>query len=229
MNTKIKSHSYFKTKDEELLFYRKVLKSINASVYIEGVDPYSVEWVADNETPIRVLGLTSEEVMARGDFASALIDNEQDFYEAITLSTQALIKDSNTRWTAVCRMRHTKGHSNWILFSTANFENTSDAGGAHKSITVAISLKELFKSKSTLVACIEDLKKSVYEEEHSSLTNRQHQVLQLIGKGLTTPEMAVKLKISKHTITDHRKAIYKKLHCKNERELLITASKYGMI
>lgn len=204
------------------------MKSMNASIYVEGVDPYSVDWVSENPILDRVLGLSAEQVKKDGSFASALIDNEQDFYEAITLSTDALKVNSNTRWAGVCRMKHTNGDSNWILFSTAGFK-TNPRGAVTKSVTVAISLQDLFKSKNTLVDWINELKKSVYHEEYDSLTERQLQVLTEIGRGKSSNEIENQLEISSHTVTDHRKAIYKKLGCKNELELVIKAAKFGMI
>ena len=228
MKLKKRNIQTFRNKDEELLFYKRILKSINASIYVEGIDPYAVDWVSDNDILDRVLGMSSQQVMKDGSFASALIDNEQDFYEAITLSTEALKLNQQARWVGVCRMKHTNNTSSWILFSTSNFE-ADDQGHSTRSVTVAISLVDLFKSKNTLIDCIEDLKRSVYKDEYESLTKRQLQVLKMIGEGRSNVEMAAQLDISRHTVIDHRKAIYKKLNCKNERELLITASKKGMI
>lgn len=52
------------------------------------------------------------------------------------------------------------------------------------------------------------------------LTDREYEVFQSIGKGLTTKEIAESLHLSKNTIETHRERIREKLALKDTRELL---------
>ena len=56
------------------------------------------------------------------------------------------------------------------------------------------------------------------------LSNRELQVLQLIGKEFTTEQIAEFLHISKATIESHRRSMFKKLEVKN----MIGLIKYGI-
>ncbi|MFT5642100.1 MAG: two-component system response regulator NreC [Cyclobacteriaceae bacterium] len=63
----------------------------------------------------------------------------------------------------------------------------------------------------------------------SKLTPKENEVLQLISKGLTTKEIAVKLFVSSRTIETHRLNMMKKLSVKNSAELISTAMKLNLI
>ena len=52
------------------------------------------------------------------------------------------------------------------------------------------------------------------------LSPREHEVLELLGQGLTTAAMAESLGISPHTIRDHLKHLYRKTGTKGRNELL---------
>jgi len=53
-----------------------------------------------------------------------------------------------------------------------------------------------------------------------NLTSRELEVLELIGKEFTTPEIAEKLCISQHTVISHRKNLLQKLNVKNTAGLV---------
>jgi DNA-binding NarL/FixJ family response regulator len=56
-----------------------------------------------------------------------------------------------------------------------------------------------------------------------SLTTREKEIFQCLGKGLTTRDMAKKFKLSPRTVEVHRARIKKKLECENAAQLLRTA------
>jgi DNA-binding CsgD family transcriptional regulator len=53
-----------------------------------------------------------------------------------------------------------------------------------------------------------------------SPTNKEREVLSLVSTGLTTKEIADRLKLSHHTVESHRKNLLKKFHAKNSVELI---------
>ena len=58
------------------------------------------------------------------------------------------------------------------------------------------------------------------------LTNREKEVLELLAKGYTNPEIAQKLYISPHTVKAHVAAILKKLNAKNRLLAVVVAEEY---
>lgn len=60
--------------------------------------------------------------------------------------------------------------------------------------------------------------------EGSQLTPREQQILDLIGKGKTTKEIATILNLSTATIGNHRKAICRKLDTHSTAELVCRAA-----
>lgn len=63
--------------------------------------------------------------------------------------------------------------------------------------------------------------------EHPS--QREMEVLQAIGNGLTSKEIADKLFISENTVEAHRKSLFTKLEARNIAELIVTAVRRGYI
>jgi DNA-binding NarL/FixJ family response regulator len=61
------------------------------------------------------------------------------------------------------------------------------------------------------------------------LSKKEQEVLELISKGLTTKEIALRLFVSSRTIETHRSNIIKKLEVKNTAELIKKASKINLI
>jgi len=63
----------------------------------------------------------------------------------------------------------------------------------------------------------------------SELTERELEVLQLLGEGLTKPEVAAKLFLSYSTVHSHTKSIYRKLDSSSRDKVLERARELGLI
>lgn len=64
---------------------------------------------------------------------------------------------------------------------------------------------------------------------HETLSDREMQVLQLIGKGNTVSEVAEELSLSVNTISTYRSRILEKLHLNNSAELTRYAIENGLV
>jgi len=60
------------------------------------------------------------------------------------------------------------------------------------------------------------------------LTERETEVLQRVAKGYTLPEIAVQLELSRHTISDYVKQIYRKLNVSSRAEAALEAQRLGL-
>lgn len=66
-------------------------------------------------------------------------------------------------------------------------------------------------------------------EEEPLLTPREQEVLELVGKGLSTPEVADALYISTKTVRHHLSSIYQKLEARDRTQAVLTAVRMGII
>jgi DNA-binding NarL/FixJ family response regulator len=67
------------------------------------------------------------------------------------------------------------------------------------------------------------------EEEPKNLTASETEIVRLIANGLTTKEIAYKRNVSYHTVSTHRKNIFRKIGVSNASELIMHAIKAGWI
>ena len=61
-----------------------------------------------------------------------------------------------------------------------------------------------------------------------SLTERENEVLLRVAKGFTLPEIGVQLNLSRHTIADYVKQIYRKLNVSSRAEAALEAQRLGL-
>ena len=63
---------------------------------------------------------------------------------------------------------------------------------------------------------------------HVQLTERENEVLLRVAKGFTLPEIGVQLGLSRHTIADYVKQIYRKLNVSSRAEAALEAQRLGL-
>lgn len=63
---------------------------------------------------------------------------------------------------------------------------------------------------------------------HVALTDRENEVLLRVAKGFTLPEIGVQLNLSRHTIADYVKQIYRKLNVNSRAEAALEAQRLGL-
>lgn len=61
------------------------------------------------------------------------------------------------------------------------------------------------------------------------LTERETDVLQRVAKGYTLPEIALQFSLSKHTIGDYIKQVYRKLNISSRAEATLEAARRGLV
>jgi DNA-binding CsgD family transcriptional regulator len=66
-------------------------------------------------------------------------------------------------------------------------------------------------------------------EEAPTLTPRQHEVIRLLGEGLTTTQMAELMALSPETVRNHVKSTLRELNAKSRLEAVLTAHRLGLL
>ena len=66
-------------------------------------------------------------------------------------------------------------------------------------------------------------------EEEVSLTARETEVLQRVAKGYTLPEIAQQFGLSRHTVADYIKQVYRKLNVSSRAEAALEAARRGLV
>ena len=62
-----------------------------------------------------------------------------------------------------------------------------------------------------------------------TLTERETMVLQHVAKGFTLPEIAQQLGLSRHTVADYVKQVYRKLDVSSRAEATLEAVRRGLV
>ena len=62
-----------------------------------------------------------------------------------------------------------------------------------------------------------------------SANARETEILQRVAKGFTLPEIAAQLGLSRHTVADYVKQIYRKLNVSSRAEAALEAARLGLV
>ncbi len=130
-----------------------------------------------------------------------------------------------------CRMLNAKRVFVWRLmqFPSIYFNGDGMAEGALVMVSDLSHLPFIQKPMLTMLdSSKEALQYFVFQEETQMLkatklpniSNREHEVLKLIVKGLNTPQIAEKLYISYHTVQNHKRNLREKTGSKTSAELI---------
>lgn len=119
------------------------------------------------------------------------------------------------------------GASGYVLKDAQNLDLPSaikalGAGNAYYSETVS-------KKLSNYLVQVHNPALVANTENPPNLTQREQEVLSLIGKEHTNEEIAEQLFISINTVLTHRKNLLNKLNARNTAGLIMTATKLGFI
>ena len=90
------------------------------------------------------------------------------------------------------------------------------AGGTYVSTTLAEK-------------CVSALQTDSAPALHETLSNRELEVLRMIGTGKTIKEIAVGLSLSVKTVSTHRTHVLRKLHMKNTAQLIRYSIEQGLV
>jgi DNA-binding NarL/FixJ family response regulator len=123
-----------------------------------------------------------------------------------------------------------KTAKNQLLKLISTIDNEEKKLTTNELIEVLENMKCICKSPEIVSALINSIKLKFNNNLHrrNNLTNRERQVVLLIGEGLPNKNIAQELNLSKSTIETHRKNIRKKLKLKGKDSLMVFAIIYKL-
>ena len=68
-----------------------------------------------------------------------------------------------------------------------------------------------------------------FDPHEVALNGRETDILQRVAKGYTLPEIAGQLNLSRHTVADYVKQIYRKLNVSSRAEAALEAARRGLV
>jgi len=219
---------YFTSDKAELNFYRQVFSQMNASVYILNLDPYKIEWVAPNSLLSRVLGIDQHTILEMGDTIYGRVLEKPDFRESIVDALKQFDIDPDSNWGGVYRIKNFREETKWLVYTSKTFLKNAE-GKATKAVCVAIDANDIFCTPKTLEHFKEYINSGIYKQVYEGLTTRQLSVLRGLVQGDSIKAISESIGISYHTVVDHKKALFKKLDCRNTLELVQAARDKGLV
>lgn len=121
------------------------------------------------------------------------------------------------------RVKHAQGHWMVIDVQYALIYSKTGLGPSH----LKAAIRKLSEPQS-----INSYRKANHLAQAApkfNVSKREREVLNLIGKGYTTKQIACELYISTHTVTSHRKNLIDKFKVKNTAELIKEATKVQLL
>jgi len=209
-------------------FLERVINTMNASVYILNLNPYSLEWINDSAHTYRSLGLRADKIIAQGEEAATLFLKSEDFRESVTEAVEFAYQNPDLPWYGIFRIKHTVGQFRWIYATSVVFEK-DEKGIPQKTIVTALDLTDHLNTNEALGAVLKETRQRRHKEVLESLTKREIEIINLLAKGLSTKEIAEQLNRSFHTIETHRGNIKNKLGCKNVAEIATMGYRMGLV
>tara|TARA_R110000787_G_scaffold71771_1_gene159765 strand:- start:18853 stop:19485 length:633 start_codon:yes stop_codon:yes gene_type:complete len=97
-----------------------------------------------------------------------------------------------------------------------------------KAIKTILDGKQ-YLTESVAQILISDVRKEDYSNSHSILSDREFQVLQLIGRGLTVSQIGKELSLSVKTISTYRSHILSKMNMKSNADMILYALKKNLV
>jgi DNA-binding NarL/FixJ family response regulator len=148
--------------------------------------------------------------------ATGLIKKE---FPKIRILIQTVFEDDTKIFESLCA-----GANGYILKNTSPLkmlEAITDVqnGGVAFNPAVAAKVARLFQQFISPLITIHDYQ----------LSNREKEILQLLTEGIPMPRIAEKIFLSYHTVRDHVKSIYQKLHVASATEAVSKALKEKLV
>ena len=202
-----------------------------------------VSW---NETATRLLGYTGDEVLGKpchrvlgACHARTMFQFCRHYCQLFRAEDVSLMESGAPHFEV--RVRGRDGRERWLNVTLLlAYTMTGEARVMHLLHDVSEQHRQVEHTREEVLPPI-DLYEyagssalgSTHEQTqvgpHPSLTRREHEVLQLLARGLANGEIATKLGISPITARNHVTNVIEKLHVRTRLQAVVVASQLGLL
>lgn len=204
------------TTQKNFAFLERILKSVNASIFIMDLEPVKIQWVTNSLTFLMHKPQSDFETLEYPDFKKNMTEAGMFFF-----------KNPNKSWCRIFKMERFDNSFRWILTTASVFEKNL-SGMPQKAIAAAIDVTELIHSDQSLAAALRKIQQERHKDIIERLTKREKEIIRLMIKGLNSKEIAAKIGRSFHTVETHRGNIKLKLECNHPREIVAIGERIGL-
>ena len=160
------------------------------------------------------------------DWISIIHEKEQSLMSEILLTKTTQSNRKNTSFQY--RLQHQKGH--WVYVNHEQNFVEYESGLWVVNLIIDITEKEIFNEYLYRIKCGKQryINSNLPVNNHlnrSGISERELEVIRLIGAGFSSREIADKLFISSHTAITHRKNLIKKFKVRNTAQLIKEAAR----
>ena len=209
-------------------FLKRVINTMNASVYILNLDPFRLDWINDSAHTYRGVGLSAEKIIEQGEAAAKRFLTSEDFQEIVSEAIEFAYQNPNEPWHGMFRVKHTNGNIRWIYATSVVFEK-DEKGIPQKTIVTAMDITDHLHTNESLGKVLKETRQRRHKKVLKSLTKREVEIIRLLAEGMSTKGIAEHLNRSFHTIETHRGNIKHKLGCKNVAEIAAMGYRMGLV
>lgn len=192
-----------------------------------------------------ILGYNEQNILNNGNFTSKIVhpQDKDVIMECLKSSfnskTKSIQGSVNNQFSKVkCRARHIRGYWKYFIIYALDYRNETSSSNNKIGVIVDERIKSNHDNE---IKNTDDqdgknthsdypnitLQKSIHATK--SLSPRENEVLELIGNGFLSKEIAGKLHISDSTVVTHRKNLITKLNVRNTAELIKKAARQMLI
>ncbi len=189
----------------------------------------------------RIVGYNVDNLIKNDDFiAKTIHPQDKAIFIDYIFSTANISRDKNILnppevKKLKCRAKNIKGYWKYLIFFSMNYFNKT-SGCINK---IGLIVDEYFHPNYQAITKNIDhfnwdditLGNSAfrYPESNISISQREAEILELIGEGQIAKEIATKLNISPNTVITHRKNLICKFNVRNTAQLIKKASQMMLI
>lgn len=176
------------------------------------------------EKGCQLYGKTLEEIQQAGPEFLKEIMHPEDLERCVNLLLKFAAQNDETKTLTYFQRLYSHGAYN-VYFTCVKLNNSRNI---FQSITTPITQVDDFKEEVNKL-----LDSSSYIEQHigiyTSFSKREREIIQLVCQGLEVKEIAEQLFLSPHTVTKHKKNIYKKGNFSSNAELIQFALNFNLV
>lgn len=212
----------------EYNFLMKALNGLNAIIYINEIDHngnIKLIW-ANNKYP-DFTGFTFEERQKLGEKYYELYYHPDDYHNTIKI-IHDVAEWKIDSYSISYRIKHKNGNWVWI-YSKGNIFDKDKERGIRKCISIAIDMTDrIVQNEEQLDILLKEIAQLRNKALIVKLTKTEKEAINHLVNGKTTKEIARIKNRSYHTISNHKRNIFKKLNLHNIAELVAFAKETGL-